>query len=457
MYMNTLKFKIISIILIYAFSLMTSTNLNGQWEILGSQNFLTGETFSDGYHFEISNSTPYLVYADRLDNYEVKLIEFDGTEWHEIGSESMPIGEVRYPSMAFSENDIYLAYSDQDAGNKTTVIKYDGNAWTYVGPRGFSEDEGRFQSIAIKNGEPYVAFEDKAYSFESSVMKFNGTNWEFVGSPGCTEGISEGQAVHNEISFNQGELYMIFNSPGQSLAANTYVMKYEEAEGNWLTLGNQGFPNSGVARQSLDFIDGNPYFAYLDFNQFEISAKKYEDDQWLDVGIPGFAPDIGNGPEIHVNNSTPYVAFDDFSVDRKLTVMYFDGINWLPLEGFGVSPNKAVSPEISSIDNTLYVVFLDDPEFSSGNLTVMTYKLTTDVIQTEMLNSSFQISPNPISDQLTITSEDEIKSISILSIEGKLIGNFSNNNINLERLSCGLYLIQVETDKGIGTQKFVKN
>lgn len=456
MHMNVLKITPILFTLVFSLQLLLPSSIQAQWEILGERNFLEGETFPDGFHFSFSNGKPYIVYSDRSDDFSLNVIAFDGNEWLEVGPESIPSGEVRSPTMAFDGDDIYIAYSDKNVDFKTSVITYDGTSWSYVGVRGFSEDEARFQSIAIKDSEVYVAFEDKAHSFESSVMKFDGTDWDYVGSPGFTVEVSEGQSVYNEISFNEGELYMIFNSPGSSLAANTYVMKYREENNNWIQLGNEGFPNAGVARQSLDFINGNPHFAYLDFNNFGISAKRFVNDEWINLGIDNFSGDIGNGPEIHVVDNIPYVAYDDFSVDQKLTVMYFDGLNWLPLENLGVSPGTATRPEIISDGSKLYVAFLDDVEFASGNLTVMTYQLMTDVNDINRVKEDFEILPNPAKDHITISLEEEIQSISILTLEGKLIRKYSQRDILLEGLSSGIYLIQVQTEKGIRTQRFVK-
>ncbi len=438
--------------------LLISTNTFAQWEILGERKFLSTETFKDGFHFTISNGTPFIVYSDRLDNYNVKLIKFNGTNWDEVGSETIPTGEIRTPSIAFDGDEIYLAFRDFTVNEKTSVIKYDGTSWSYVGQKGFSEGKARFQSIAIQNGEPYVAYEDQAHSFETSVMKFDGSNWIYVGIPGCSVGTSDGQSVYNEISFDQGELYMIFNSPSQTgISADTRVMKYNTTDNNWIALGNVGFPNAGVARQSLDFHDGEPYFAFLDFDAFAISTKKYNGTEWVNVGIPGFTEDIGNGPEIHIHNGIPYVAFDDFSVGRKLTVMYFNGINWLPLGDFGVSPERAVTPEIVTHDNKIYVAFLDETDEDEGNLTVMTYDLLTNIDHIDTENNNFQFFPNPVSEQLTITTEDELKFVAILSTSGKIIRTYHTKSLNLTGIPSGHYILQVNTHKGVGFKRFIKD
>ena len=67
--------------------------------------------------------------------------------------------------------------------------------------------------------------------------------------------------------------------------------------------------------------------------------------------------------------------------------------------------------------------------------------------------ASIKIYPNPVKDELKIESGDlTIKKIDFLDITGKIVGNSSN----VSALSQGIYFVRLETDKGIITEKFVK-
>jgi len=71
----------------------------------------------------------------------------------------------------------------------------------------------------------------------------------------------------------------------------------------------------------------------------------------------------------------------------------------------------------------------------------------------------FYIYPNPVSDQLFITSENlQIETIKIYSISGKEVMNFESNeeSIDVSSLSEGLYFIEVSSLEGKSIQKFVK-
>jgi len=74
-------------------------------------------------------------------------------------------------------------------------------------------------------------------------------------------------------------------------------------------------------------------------------------------------------------------------------------------------------------------------------------------------NTAINIFPNPVKDELIIESgELIIKRIDILDINGKTIYRFdgSRNQISVSTLARGTYFVRIETDKGIETQKFIK-
>ena len=75
------------------------------------------------------------------------------------------------------------------------------------------------------------------------------------------------------------------------------------------------------------------------------------------------------------------------------------------------------------------------------------------------INNNITIYPNPVKDQLTITTENEkINSIKIMDVTGKILQVFTENTttINVADLAKGLYILQIQTEKGIGTKRFIK-
>lgn len=75
--------------------------------------------------------------------------------------------------------------------------------------------------------------------------------------------------------------------------------------------------------------------------------------------------------------------------------------------------------------------------------------------------NTFKLYPNPAQNQLHVETTAPIQQITIFSQDGKAVWSslHSPNNevIDIQHLSAGIYIIQVETNNRLMTQKFVKN
>jgi len=71
---------------------------------------------------------------------------------------------------------------------------------------------------------------------------------------------------------------------------------------------------------------------------------------------------------------------------------------------------------------------------------------------------SFKVSPNPTTAQLKLNITEQIESINILDITGKTINTVisTNNTIDVSDLVQGMYFLQIQTERGIATSKFLK-
>ncbi len=74
-------------------------------------------------------------------------------------------------------------------------------------------------------------------------------------------------------------------------------------------------------------------------------------------------------------------------------------------------------------------------------------------------NNKFSLSPNPTQNILTITTQEKIKTITIIDILGRKtnITHFENNKIDVSNLQNGVYFLEIATENGLQTQKFIKN
>ena len=75
-------------------------------------------------------------------------------------------------------------------------------------------------------------------------------------------------------------------------------------------------------------------------------------------------------------------------------------------------------------------------------------------------DADLKIYPNPVKDDLRIESgELKINNVKILDLSGRTVVNLNSghvNSINVSALLSGVYLVKIETDKGVVTKKIVK-
>jgi len=95
--------------------------------------------------------------------------------------------------------------------------------------------------------------------------------------------------------------------------------------------------------------------------------------------------------------------------------------------------------------------FLDANEFFKSFQTTNTKQIGTSI--------DFMIFPNPVQDRLYWKFDGKIEQIIIIDELGKRVldrNNINQQSLDIQNLSKGLYFIQVHTEKGVFTKKFVK-
>lgn len=74
--------------------------------------------------------------------------------------------------------------------------------------------------------------------------------------------------------------------------------------------------------------------------------------------------------------------------------------------------------------------------------------------------AQLKVYPNPVVDILNIESADKVKSVQVFDLTGKSVSshmlNAVKSQINLSKLTSGVYVVNIETEKGIQSVKIVK-
>lgn len=124
---------------------------------------------------------------------------------------------------------------------------------------------------------------------------------------------------------------------------------------------------------------------------------------------------------------------------------------------------------VDTLQHTV-VAFLDgNTGFTGGFTTSATAggvsKYTGTVLKTAAFNASkFSTYPNPVSDNVTISNNDNIllTDVNITDINGRTVKSLKVNNLsevqmNVSELGAGVYFMNVMTDSGKVVKKFIKN
>jgi len=79
-------------------------------------------------------------------------------------------------------------------------------------------------------------------------------------------------------------------------------------------------------------------------------------------------------------------------------------------------------------------------------------------VETQSLNSTLKIYPNPVKNILNIKSQNSIENVSVFSLDGKMvlskIDNF--NQIDISRLNQGMYFLKIKSNNKLHHFKFIK-
>lgn len=95
-----------------------------------------------------------------------------------------------------------------------------------------------------------------------------------------------------------------------------------------------------------------------------------------------------------------------------------------------------------------FTIEIDDIEIVSGTAS-----------NEQFFTENFNIYPNPVNDVLNITSKNNvaINTITITDLAGRVVKSEGNvSNINVSGLASGTYLIDITTDNGKASSKFIK-
>lgn len=218
-----------------------------------------------------------------------------------------PIGaSVGYPSAAIaSDGSIYLAYVNSpydDVDLSIHIVQYDEerNIWKPVGDSIISSTLSDPKMVVVNN-VPYVAYKD--YTDGLIVKRYNRSSnkWGTVGQ----EGIIDREYGISFASNGKDTLYLAYYDEALKLSLKFFDLKKENSK--WRDVGELPFSRDGIKIKAKELslaVDNNvPYIAYYDVLIQNIRIQKFNDQEWIDIGMNGLFTD-------NVSMHNPHIGFD---------------------------------------------------------------------------------------------------------------------------------------------------
>ncbi len=129
----------------------------------------------------------------------------------------------------------------------------------------------------------------------------------------------------------------------------------------WQGVGPMGFTQGAGYYTSLAMDGATPYVAFRDASKDnKISVMKYNGTNWVYVGSAGFSAGNVHDISIYIYDGVPYVAYRDYGYNEKIVVKKFNGTSWVNVGNPGFSDYKAYYTSIYVNGNGVYVAYRDE-------------------------------------------------------------------------------------------------
>ena len=140
---------------------------------------------------------------------------------------------------------------------------------------------------------------------------------------------------------------------------------------------------------------------------------------------------------------------------RSVYVYSLVGNEWVQKTSFDGTSNSRLGDALSLTSDGNRIALGSKP---NGSYRVMVYDIANVLSAIQFVTESTKIFPNPAKDNISISLDNSLEFINsrIYNQMGQLVKESMSKEINVQHLLKGLYFIEVQTNKGKGVQKFIK-
>lgn len=411
------------------------------WEFVGNQT-ITSEKTSKTVVKVDQNNVPYLLTTDDAQS-RITVRKFENGNWVILGSQNFA-GPTFHVDMAIGPNDNpWIVYANNQSNN-IEVMEFASGQWSVIGSTGSS---GVYVGIAVDNSNvPYVTFMDVNNSSRGKVISYSGGNWQPIGTGG-NEYFSTSPATWHRIKLDQhGNPHVLWSDYNNGKQPT--VSKF--SNGTWGTIGGSSLSSDGVYfYQDMDLdVNGNIYVAFTKESNNDIDVYKYDGNTWNSIGQDISGTSTENTVLAANLVDEVYVGYLDNGIGKRSSVKNYDGQQWnfTGPEGF-TNPSDNHSLSIGA-DGIPYLSYVDMN--SNEQASVKQFIDNTTSTNDLPIEKQVPIFPNPSSGLIYFdNAKHQYNSYSLFNLQGQILlynqRLTTSNSIQLE-IPNGLYFLRLEGD-----------
>ncbi|SEE34653.1 Por secretion system C-terminal sorting domain-containing protein [Tenacibaculum sp. MAR_2010_89] len=487
-------------------TLLTSSIFYSQTQI-GKD--INGEAAKDEFGMSVSLSSDGNIIAiggpnnntNGTNSGHVRIYRNNKGIWEQIGSDID--GETSFESfgksVSLSSNGntiaIGIPYKDTNGDNSghARVYQNKNGVWTQIG-QGFNGVEAGDllgTSISLSSDGNIVAIgapnNDTNGTNSGLVRVYQNKNGVWVQIGTDIHGIKSGDefGVNLNLSSNGNILAIANNNRDNTNSSNVRI--FQNNNNTWTQIGSDintelagNFTNSRKSLSSLSLsengniiaigsIHHNSGFTHLDY----VSIYQNNSGIWEQIGtdIKGEAESDQFGRSVSLSSDGNIIAIGGPMNTSSKTLIHsghariYKNINnvWtqtgIDINGRVTNNLLGTSVSLSSDGSVLAIGGPDNNGYDNHLGHVRVFNLSGVLSTNEIIESTTKLYPNPVTNKLTIELKEklQLKKVTVYNSIGKLILTTTNQIIDVNNLSKGIYFISIVTNKGKTNTKIIIN
>jgi hypothetical protein len=420
----------------------------------------------------------------------VRVYENDNNTWVQIGQDIDGMGglDESGQSISLSNNGNIIAIGargGEETFGRVTIYENQGNDWVQIGVI-FGENVGDNLGASISlSGDGNVLVigvpgsdSNAAFSGQARIYQNQGGNWIQLGED--IQGTS-GDFLGSSVSLSNEANIVAFGAISNSVNGDNsgQVRIFENQDGSWTQIGNEinGETAQELFGSSLSLSSDGSILAVgarnSTFNNEtagRVRVYENQDGNWIQLGedINGEATDDFSGSSVSLSSDGTILAIGALGNDGNginsghVRIYKYNQDNWIQVGDDIDGEEEGDRLGIVSLSSNGLILAVGAP-FNDGNGAdsghVRVYDLSNILSTQETTLTTFSLYPNPTKNNLIINllNSDTLQKATIYNSLGQEVLQSTHTNIDVSSLSKGVYVVEVQTSTGKGSEKLIIN